>query len=345
MTNNEKETITLQVKKKEAERIRKLLVKKKALDSDFLVTLDENYVYFPLLKDITLENYKLVKRNMIVRKKQLSLEEYLEIRIPENLSEYIPSSIDYIGKDVAILKLDPKIMKFKNIIGEGILQVNKVQSVYLKIKDIEGVYRIANYELIAGIEQKYPVHLEHGIKIQVDLHNAYFNPRLGNEHQRVANLVLPNEVIIDMFSGVGPFALHIAKKNQVKIYAIDINPSAIKCLEKSIDMQKMVGEIIPLNGDVNEVLSDIPEADRVIMNLPGTASDFLKVAFDKTKKSGTIHFYQFIIADNEKDSIKKAEYLIKSVLAPEEKYILKDLIKFRDISPHKFKIRVDIKKK
>jgi tRNA (guanine37-N1)-methyltransferase len=65
----------------------------------------------------------------------------------------------------------------------------------------------------------------------------------------------------------------------VKVYAIDINPDAYKYLKENVKLNKLEGTVIPLLGDVDEVLSGLSiEADRIIMNLPGTAWSFLDTA-------------------------------------------------------------------
>ena len=82
---------------------------------------------------------------------------------------------------------------------------------------------------------------------------AYFSPRLSQEHNRVSSLVKGKEVIIDLFAGVGPFSILIAKNNpDVRIFAIDINPVAVEFLEKNIRINRVDKTIVPLTGKCKE---------------------------------------------------------------------------------------------
>ena len=60
------------------------------------------------------------------------------------------------------------------------------------------------------------------------LKETYFSPRLANERKRITSLVKPGETVVDMFAGVAPFSIMIAKYANPKIiYAIDKNKDAI----------------------------------------------------------------------------------------------------------------------
>ena len=86
------------------------------------------------------------------------------------------------------------------------------------------------------------------------MRKVYFSPRLATEREKITNQVNNGETIIDMFTGVGPFSIAIAHNKKVEIYAIDINPDAIHYLGKNIILNKIQGKIIPILGDVKDVL-------------------------------------------------------------------------------------------
>jgi tRNA (guanine37-N1)-methyltransferase len=125
----------------------------------------------------------------------------------------------------------------------------------------------------------------------VDPRKAYFNPRLSNERRRIASLVRDGEVIVDMFSGVGPFAIMIAKLSRPNlVYAIDLNPEAIRLMRENVELNKVQG-VVPLEGDARQWVFDLPCADRVIMNLPHSAIDFFADALTRLKLGGVMHLY------------------------------------------------------
>jgi tRNA (guanine37-N1)-methyltransferase len=134
----------------------------------------------------------------------------------------------------------------------------------------------------------------------VDLARAYFSPRLSFEHHRVASQVREGETVLDMFAGVGPFAVQIAKTHKnVRVYSVDVNPYAIEYLKKNIRLNRVNGKVIPILGNSEEVIERklLGKADRVIMNLPEQAAQFICAACHALKpKGGIIHFYGFLKA-------------------------------------------------
>jgi tRNA (guanine37-N1)-methyltransferase len=113
---------------------------------------------------------------------------------------------------------------------------------------------------------------------------------------------MEDKLIIDMFAGVGPFSIQIAKNKNVKIYAFDLNPEAYRYLKENITLNKLKGEIFPYHGDIKNLIdptnqlgqSLMHKADRLIMNLPESSINFIDVACFLMKESGgIIHFYHF----------------------------------------------------
>ncbi len=135
------------------------------------------------------------------------------------------------------------------------------------------------------------MHTEFGIRLMVDPAKVYFNPRLSNERYRVASQVRDGETVVDMFAGVGPFSIMIAKHASPEvIYAMDLNPEAVGYLRKNIELNK-VRTVVPLEGDARQLVFEVPCADRIIMNLPHTARDYFHDALIRLKMGGVIHLY------------------------------------------------------
>jgi tRNA (guanine37-N1)-methyltransferase len=175
-----------------------------------------------------------------------------------------------------------------------------VRTVLAKQGAVSGAYRLREMEVIAGKPDTTTIHREHGCQYYVDLAKAYFSPRLSFEHHRVASLVREGETVLDMFAGVGPYAVQIAKilKN-VRVYAVDANPYAVEFLKKNIRLNRVNGKVIPILGNSEEVVERklLGIVDRVIMNLPGQAAQFIRAACQALKpRGGVIHFYGFLKA-------------------------------------------------
>jgi tRNA (guanine37-N1)-methyltransferase len=81
------------------------------------------------------------------------------------------------------------------------------------------------------------------------------------------------------------------------VYAVDANPDAVEYLKKNIRLNRSIGKVHPILGDARQVVKNKLSgvADRVIMNLPEKAIDFVDVACEAIKPSGGIvHFYSFV---------------------------------------------------
>ena len=108
------------------------------------------------------------------------------------------------------------------------------------------------------------------------------------------------------FAGVGPFSVLIAKKNpEVRVYAVDINPDAVELLKVNARVNRVENRVFPILGDARQITATKLKgsADRVIMNLPETAIEFVDAACQAIKpQGGIIHFYAFV---RQPDSIEE----------------------------------------
>jgi len=235
--------------------------------------------------------------------------------IPEEELSYLPRSFDIIG-EVAIIQLPERLLGVSKYIGEAILRVHKnVRCVYAKIGTVKGMFRLPHLLHIAGEQIESTIHREYGLSFLVDVRRCYFSPRLANEHRRIALLAKDGEYIIDMFSGVGPFAIHIASIRKVLVYAIDINPYAYRCLVKNIKLnkRKLKGAVVPICSDSRIVAKYLREiADRIIMNFPDDPYSFLEYALLFLNEEGTIHIYSF---EDEPDPIASSLSKIQSIVS------------------------------
>ncbi|MFW9857106.1 MAG: class I SAM-dependent methyltransferase family protein, partial [Candidatus Thorarchaeota archaeon] len=227
-------------------------------------------------------------------------------------------------------------------VGIEILKMHpKITSVVNKVDIIRGTKRKYPIEHLAGVKQTQGWHREYGLWIYFDLDKAYFNPRLAEEHHRVACDIKPNCRILDMFTGVGPFALHCAKKSQCQVVAVDINPAAIDALRRSIARNQLQGFIDPILGDSGQVLKGNSQFDRVIINLPQSSEEYLEQATNLIRKGGIITFYQFFPRTT--GIQERIKTLLKGKLAHINSYkVIYSRMGARDISPSRVQVNVDV---
>ena len=309
----------LRVPKKQGEESIALISEARVVDKEFEVQRDEDFLYIPLISQPKEDTLKTLRENGVAyqiltctfreRKKQkLSLTEMLSTELPPHLLASLPHALDFVG-DIAIIEIPQELDAHKKIIGEAILKTNKnIRTVLAKAGAISGTYRLREFSVIGGEQKTESVHREFGCQYSVDVAKAYFSPRLSYEHKRVTSLVKENETIVDMFAGVGPFSILIAKTHQnVKVYAIDANPHAFEYLKKNIRLNRAIGEVHPFLGDARHIVDEkvTGVADRVIMNLPEKAIEFVDAACRALKpEGGIIHFYSFVSAPSPLEAAK-----------------------------------------
>ncbi len=298
----------IKVPKNKANDIRKILMENSLIDLGLKIERDSEFVYLPLISGINSEKLALLNTELpdidivksiiemefeIQKRGPKSFMDFLKGKIDDNKIQEIKKSFDIIG-DVVILEIPEDLEEHKYTIGKAALDFTKRKAVFMKKSEIKGIIRTRELEHLAGADISETVHIEYGSRIMLDVKKVYFSPRLATERERVAQQVKDGEIIVDMFSGVGPFVMDIARHREVLIYAIDINPDAIYYLKKNMELNHVEKKVIPILGDVSQVLleQDI-SADRVIMNLPGTAYEFLDKAVELIKPGGVINYYEF----------------------------------------------------
>lgn len=315
-----KSTICLKVPKKQGEIAIALVNKLALIDKSLCIQRDESRLCIPIVRQLEENELETLKSHMpeiqlttkvFIEKRPPAetLTQNLQDKLPPNLLASLPQALDVIG-DIAILEIPQELKPHETLIGEAILKTHKnLKTVLAKAGDISGVYRIRDYTFIAGEHKTQTVHREFGCQYHVDVAKAYFSPRLSHEHERVASLVQAGETVVDLFAGVGPFSVLIGKMNpKVKVYAVDLNPAAVELLKVNVRVNRVENRVFPILADAREIAATKLKgsADRVIMNLPETAIDFVDAACQVIKpEGGIIHFYAFIRSPDSTENLKQ----------------------------------------
>jgi tRNA (guanine37-N1)-methyltransferase len=318
---------------------------------------NRNFIYVPLTHQPSESELKILKRqisdfeiltcNFSERKKQVrTFVELLEDRLAPNLLASLPRAIDFVG-DIAIIEIPQELDAYRSAVGEAILKTQKnVRTVLAKASAVSGTYRTREFTVIAGEPKTETIHKEYGCKYHVDLAKAYFSPRLSYEHKRVASLVKEGETVIDLFAGVGPFVIQIAKTHEnVAVYAVDVNPYAVEFLKRNIRLNRVEDKVYPILGDAKQAvakkLSGV--ADRVIMNLPEKAIEFVDVTCEALKPiGGIVHFYSFVSdSDSTEDMRRNFMEAVEKGGRRVEKILFSRLV--RATAPYEWQAVVDAK--
>jgi len=312
----------IRVPKHHGERIRQILLLSDRMDHRYRIQSDGDWIIIPLPDGldplaIACELEEIDCSFTIIPccfepSKIRPIGDYREVLtdIPPDLRELLPTSFDVVGT-ICLVKLHPDIESYGQRIGDAILATHSSIDGIFQDKGVTGEFRVRNLHHLAGEPGTTTTHTEYGLRIIVDVKEAYFSPRLAAERYRVASLVSRSSgacdqddvqpgPILDMFAGVGPYALAIARRHpETIVHAIDINPRAVDLMRRNIDLNK-IENVTPHCGDSRVIVRSLARTirfNRIIMNLPHDALDFLHDAMCAID-SGMIHLYSICAPDD-----------------------------------------------
>ncbi len=218
-------------------------------------------------------------------------------RRPRGLSGFFEglSSYSIVG-DIVVFNWRSEVQDV-NIYREAALHLMReqprIKAAFLKMETF-GEFRVQRLVHLAGENRTKTVHREYGLLFHVDIARVYFNPRLATEHRRIAEEALDGDIVLDMFSGVGGFSVHIANLKESKIVTVDLNPvaTALAMLNVIENRRKLKGDIMVLRADA-ALLPVIlkPVFTRIIMNHPTASKYYLGEACKLAKQNAIIHYY------------------------------------------------------
>lgn len=249
--------------------------------------------------------FNLVRCKLTLFYDYWQMNEILEALLPRDM--IIPSAFETVGH-IAHLNLRDEHLPYKKLIAKVVLDKNKpkIQTVVNKIDAIHNDYRTMQLEVLAGNHSLVTMVVENGLRFHVDLAAVYWNSRLASERQRLLNGFTHNDVLCDVFAGVGPIALSAAKIVK-HVYANDLNPCAVQYMENNSVLNKLERHIEIFNMDGRRFIDAMYASQKaqsitqVVMNLPNDAVEYLD-AFrgifkdkpkDKEYAMPTIHVYGF----------------------------------------------------
>jgi len=348
--------LCLRLDKRHGESALRLLREFRLLDEGFKVGRTADQLLIPLLRSPSESELSALKAQLgdfqvstetltrVLHKPRTIFEALKDQLAPHQLAS-LPRSIDVIG-DVAIVEFPEELRGFEALIGKAILETNRnVRTVLAKAGPVSTEKRVRQFHVIAGSDVTETTHREYGCSFRVDVAKVYFSPRLSFEHERVASQVRENETVVDMFAGVGPFSIHIAKRGRsVHVYAIDVNEDAVKYLRENILLNRVDDRVIAIRGDARTVIEKYlaGKSDRVIMNLPARAAAYVDIACVALKPTGgIIHYYTFAEDPNPLERAK--EELSEMILRARrrlDKAFYSRIVK--GTAPHEWLVAIDV---
>ena len=314
------------VPREEGETTRQRLAADGLVSEAYEIELAEGHLYIPVTDPSAVGDLPVVERDPDPREGQT---------MPADLVE--DPSYERVGDVVVVDEDDPdRADRVAAAVVESDLPVDAVLDRASKVK---GQERVRDWEVLAG-EGTETVHREYGCEYLVDLAEAFFSPRLATERHRVAEQVEAGEHAFDMFAGVGPFVVPFARRGATVVGA-DVNPEAIAYLRENARRNGVAERVTAIEGDVREVVPDYGGwADRVVMNLPHSADEFLDAAVLLAGEEAVIHYYDI---QHEEDPFGPGEAAIRRAAEPDYEATVETRRRVRSYAPHEVNVCLDVR--
>ncbi len=338
-----------------AERALLMLRKMGLVDDEYEFRRIDQVLIVPLTHELSPREISIIKKEIGAvetrledfsegTKRSRNLEATLRGQIPDEMIAKLPRAFDVIG-DIAIIELSEGMEQFSSVIGRGIIKITPhIRLVLRKSSAVAGMFRTRKFDVAAGVGGTETVHREFACSYRLDVSTVYFNPRLSHERMRVAQQVKPGELVVDMFAGVGPYSVLIAKQQlESRVYSVDINRAAVEYLKENAFTNRVADRVIPMLGDAKQLARKELRglADRVIMNLPSEGQSYLPAASQILKEgAGIIHFYAFARRDRGTEEIRSSFQSSIEALNREVKSILFCKI-IKEVAPARVQVAID----
>ncbi|WP_053947672.1 class I SAM-dependent methyltransferase [Halolamina sediminis] len=260
-------------------------------------------------------------------------------RTPADLLGFEPT-YERLGDVVLVDEDDPERAEE---ITEAIVESDiPVRSVLNRDSKVKGETRVRDWVVLADEGEQRPptetVHREYGHEFAVDVAEVYFSPRLATERHRVVEQVEPGEHALDMFAGVGPYAIPMADAG-AEVVACDLNPDAIAYLEENAERNGVADRITTHVGDVRELTEEYENwADRLVMNLPHTAAEFADTAVAFAGESCVVHLYDI---QHEDAPFERGRSALEEAAGDEYEVTTLEERVVRSYAPHELNVCLD----
>jgi tRNA wybutosine-synthesizing protein 3 len=212
-----------------------------------------------------------------------------------------------------------------------------------RLGEIVGEKRESTVEMLVG-EDDWVIRKESGIKYGYPLTKCMFSSGNVNERRRMGEIVSENEIVVDLFSGIGYYTLPILVKSKAKhVYSCEWNINAINALEFNLRNNKVEEKCTIYEGDNRITSRELSNtADRVILGLLPTAEESYDVALNCLKdKGGVLHIHGLAPAENHEKLVNETMYMLERISS---NYKVKkiEINKIKSYAPHWDHLVLDI---
>jgi tRNA (guanine37-N1)-methyltransferase len=298
------------------------------LDGDFDIVVADDHLYLPVADAESVpEGYEVRYRDVPPRETQTT---------PADLLGFDPS-LERLG-DVVILDEDDD-GRAREIAAAVMASDLPAKTVVNRASKVKGDLRVREWDVLAG-DGTETVHREYGFEYRLDIARVYFSPRLATERHRVTEQVDAGDRAFDMFAGVGPFVVPMAARGAETV-GVDLNDVAVEYLRENAERNGVADRVTAIAGDVRDVAPDYADwADRVVMNLPHSADEFLDSAVTLAGDDCTLHYYDI---QSDEDPFGPGEAAIRAAAGEEYDVEVETRRVVRSYAPHELNVCLDVR--
>lgn len=211
------------------------------------------------------------------------------IELPQAKLKYLPQKWELIG-DVLVLKLHDELQGYEELIGERYSEVLRAKTVLRDDGHIKGRFREPSMHLIYGKDTE-TVHIENKVRFKLDVARLMFSSGNIDERVRMARVATGDDVIVDMFAGIGYFTIPLAVHAHPKrVIAYELNPLAYRYLKANIELNRVEHVVEPHLSDNTTAVEHV--ADRVLMGYLHKTYEYLPKALRILKGKGVLHYHE-----------------------------------------------------
>jgi tRNA (guanine37-N1)-methyltransferase len=305
------------IPKKKAQEIKQYLLEKQLIDKTVVPKSTSTHLLYAVTKKIKKFSLKYTQEEF-ASKKSKNIKELMQEKVPPEILAKIKNAYDRIGT-IAIIEIDEQQRIYEEQIAQAILIAHpSIKTVLRKDSEHQGEFRTQKMKHLAGEKTTVTTHNESAIKLDVDVQDVYFSPRLSSERLRIAKLVQNQEQILVLFSGCAPYVCILAKHSPAKhIDGVELNPVGHEFAVRNIQKNHIKNATV-YNCDAQTFVAQQKLEkgyDRILMPLPKTAGEFLESVIGRIQANATefwIHFYDFLHEDEFDKAVDKIRTVAKA---------------------------------
>jgi tRNA wybutosine-synthesizing protein 2 len=209
---------------------------------------------------------------------------YARLRGPA-AAAHLPRGYQRLGR-IVLVRLPEEFRPDLPALGRLYAVALGASAVYRSAGAIEGEWRAPRLERLYGEATETEV-LEHGVRWRFDVTRVMFARGNKGERARFGRLVRPGEHVVDLFAGIGYFAIPAAKRAPtVRVTAVEANPLSVRYLEENVRANGVPEQVRVLLGDNRAIALPAGTADRVVLGYLPSAVPWIRIAVPLLRRGG-----------------------------------------------------------